>query len=126
MTKKELFVKEISELIEKEKEKNGKSPLSEDSLVFFEALKISEDKAKSAITDKGKDIILYIQNNYSTFNNMFSSKQIAEGMGVPTKSVSASMRGLVSGGYLEKISDKPVIYSITDKGKEYSDVDTEA
>ena len=126
MTKKELFVKEISELIEKEKEKTGKNPLSEDSLVFFEALKITEDNAKPAITDKGKDIILFIQNNYVSFNNMFSSKQIADGMGVPTRSVSASMRGLVSGGYLEKISDKPVIYSITDRGKDYTDTANEA
>lgn len=123
MSKKEKFIELVKVLME-----NVSIDETEwgDALIYFKALQMSEDNAKPAITDKGKDIILFIQNNYVSFNNMFSSKQIADGMGVPTKSVSASMRGLVSGGYLEKISDKPVIYSITEKGKDYTDTANEA
>ena len=90
-----------------------------DALVYFEALKMQKDKEKPVITDKGAEILSYIQNNYQNYKNMFSAKVIAEGMGAATKSVSASMRGLVTGGFLEKISDKPVIYSITDAGKNF-------
>lgn len=90
-----------------------------DALIYFEALKMQKDKEKPVITDKGTEILLYIQNNYQNYKNMFSAKVIAEGMGAATKSVSASMRGLVTGGFLEKISDKPVIYSITDAGKNF-------
>lgn len=90
-----------------------------DALIYFEALKMQKDKEKPVITDKGTEILLYIQNNYQNYKNMFSAKIIAEGMGAATKSVSASMRGLVTGGFLEKISDKPVIYSITDAGKNF-------
>ena len=90
-----------------------------DALVYLEALKMQEDKEKPVITDKGKEILLYIQGNYQSYKNMFSAKVIAEGMGIATRSVSASMRGLVTGGFLEKVSDKPVIYSITDKGKNF-------
>lgn len=90
-----------------------------DALIYFEALKMQKDKEKPVITDKGAEILLYIQNNYQNYKNMFSAKVIAEGMGAATKSVSASMRGLVTGGFLEKISDKPVIYSITDAGKNF-------
>ena len=90
-----------------------------DALVYFEALKMQKDKEKPVITDKGAEILLYIQNNYQNYKNMFSAKAIAEGMGAATKSISASMRGLVTGSFLEKISDKPVIYSITDAGKNF-------
>lgn len=90
-----------------------------DALIYFEALKMQKDKEKPVITDKGAEILLYIQNNYQNYKNMFSAKVIAEGMEAATKSVSASMRGLVTGGFLEKISDKPVIYSITDAGKNF-------
>ena len=90
-----------------------------DALIYFEALKMQKDKEKPVITDKGAEILLYIQNNYQNYKNMFSAKVIAEGMGAATKSISASMRGLVTGGFLEKISDKPVIYSITDAGKNF-------
>ena len=90
-----------------------------DALVYFEALKMQKDKEKPVITNKGAEILLYIQNNYQNYKNMFSAKVIAEGMGVVTRSVSASMRGLVTGGFLEKISDKPVIYSITEAGKNF-------
>ena len=123
MSKKEKFIELVKVLME-----NVSIDETEwsDALIYFEALQMSEDNAKPPITDKGKDIILFIQNNYASFNNMFSSKQIADGMGVPTRSVSASMRGLVSGGYLEKISDKPVIYSITERGKDYTDTANEA
>ena len=123
MSKKEKFIELVKVLME-----NVSIDETEwsDALIYFESLQMSEYNAKPPITDKGKDIILFIQNNYVSFNNMFSSKQIADGMGVPTRSVSASMRGLVSGGYLEKISDKPVIYSITERGKNYTDTENKA
>ena len=37
-----------------------------------------------------------------------------------SKSVSGTMRKLVSDGYFSKSGSNPVMYSLTDKGKEFS------
>lgn len=119
MSKKEKFIEEISEIVENVRKTTGENPLSEDALVYFEALQMSEDKEKPEITEKGKDILIHIQDNISNYEKMFSAKQVAEGMGLVTRSVSASMRGLVAGGFLERVSDKPVLYAVTNKGREF-------
>jgi large conductance mechanosensitive channel protein len=45
------------------------------------------------------------------------AKEIAEGMFISSRAVSGSMRKLVSDGYVEKIGADPVMYLITEKGK---------
>lgn len=112
---KEEFIKNVEEAIKKNPEL-----FSNDSIEFFEVFKsgkLDAEKKKSMFTEKGKEILIYIQEHYQDFNNTFSSKQIGESMNMPAKSVSGSMRSLVANGFIEKINDKPVVYSLTEKGK---------
>jgi predicted transcriptional regulator len=44
-------------------------------------------------------------------------RDIAEGLFINSRAVSGAMRKLVTDGYVEKIGQDPVVYSLTDNGK---------
>jgi predicted transcriptional regulator len=48
---------------------------------------------------------------------MLRAKDIAEGLFINSRAVSGAMRKLVTDGFVEKLGENPVIYSITEKGK---------
>lgn len=108
MSKKELFIKEIEEL---------GATLSKEAMEYFESLK-AEKKTKE-MTEKGAAVLKYLQVNYETMDNTFRSKDIADGLGINGRSVSGTIRSLVTNGYVEKVGEDPVKYAITDLGKEY-------
>lgn len=90
----------------------------EDELVknlvdIFEAQK---DKEKPEITEAGLEILSYMQEVATT---TMKAKDIADGMGLPSRKVSGSIRKLVTDGFVEKFGSSPVIYSLTAKGKEF-------
>jgi Mn-dependent DtxR family transcriptional regulator len=45
------------------------------------------------------------------------AKAIAEAMFISSRSVSGAMRKLVTDGFVEKIGEDPIIYCITEKGR---------
>ena len=49
--------------------------------------------------------------------NTWKAKDIAEGMFISSRTVSGSIRKLVNDGFVEKVGQDPVIYSITEQGK---------
>jgi DNA-binding MarR family transcriptional regulator len=49
---------------------------------------------------------------------MFSAKQIAEYAFITSRQVSGAIRKLVTDGYCEKVGQDPIIYSLTDLGKQ--------
>lgn len=49
---------------------------------------------------------------------MLKAKDIAEGMIVSSRAVSGAMRKLCSDGFVEKIGQDPVMYSLTDAGRQ--------
>lgn len=113
MTNKELFIKEMEELID-----SSDIELSEKAMEFFNQLK--EGKVSTTgFTENGKKILTYMQENYEKHNNTFKSKEIGEGLFLSGRSVSGSMRKLVTDGYVEKISINPIAYGLTDLGKDY-------
>lgn len=116
MTKKEAFISEIEEIIENVRKTTGKSPLSDDAEAYFNVLKGDGDKEKPAFTEKGKAILEFMQENKDTYNNIFKAKEIGEGMGISSRTASGAMRKLVTDGYLEKMGENPVSYSLTDLG----------
>lgn len=91
-----------------------------DALAYFEAFKNSIDKAsnKPKFTDNGKLILQYLKDNEQATQNMFKSREVAEGIFISSKSVSGSMRKLVNDGFVEKIGQDPIIYALTDAGRE--------
>lgn len=52
--------------------------------------------------------------------NKFKSKDIGERLGISGRSVSGSIRSLIALGYVEKISNEPVVYALTDAGMNFN------
>ena len=50
------------------------------------------------------------------YMNVFSSKQLGELLFMSARSVSGSMRKLVTEGYVEKAGSNPVTYKLTENG----------
>ena len=48
---------------------------------------------------------------------MYKARDIAEGMSLSSKAVSGAMRKLVTDGYVEKVGKDPVVYMISENGK---------
>ena len=91
-------------------------PMSKEANLYWEALVNGEDKTeKPLFTDNGKIILKYMQDNQDTV--MWKSKDIAEGILISARGVSGAMRKLVTDGFVEKIGKDPIIYTLTEKGK---------
>lgn len=82
---------------------------------FWEAFKTG--KSVGGMTEIGQKIIAYMQENQEQESNSFKAKTIAEGLFMSSRSVSSSMRKLITDGYVTKIAGNPVIYSLSDLGK---------
>lgn len=117
MNKKDMFVAMVEELVA-----GGKvDPIKHgDALAYFEAFKSSVDSSakKAKFTDNGKLILQYMRDNIDETQNMFKARVVAEGIFISSRSVSGSMRKLVTDGYVEKIGADPIIYSLTENGKQ--------
>lgn len=91
------------------------NPMPENLIEYWEKFKgITADGDKPLFTEKGKQILAFLQEHPET--TTWKCKDIAEGMFVASRSVSGSIRRLVTDGYVEKVGQDPVIYSITEKG----------
>ena len=86
---------------------------------FFEELKNNKTKSSKEMTENGQKSLTWMQENFEFMNNVFTSKEIAEGLFTSGRSVSGSMRKLVNDGYVEKIGTNPVQYALTEKGMNY-------
>lgn len=110
MSKKEVFVKEITEAV-----KNGLQ-LSQDATDYLNGLIASGDSGKPKFTENGKLVLKYMQQNKESYKNLFKAKDIGEGMGISSRTASGAMRKLVTDGYVEKIGSDPVVYALTSEG----------
>ena len=112
MTKKEKFIECVEDALFSKIDLNELDP---DIVAYWQALKGNSDDNKPMFTDNGKLILQFLRDNQST--PMWKAKDIAEGLFISSRGVSGAMRKLVTDGYVEKVGQDPVIYSITDNGK---------
>lgn len=112
MTKKEKFIEAVEEAFFS---KVNLEELDSDIVLYWEAFKGKEEKEKPMFTDNGKLILKYLQENQSI--PMWKAKDIAEGLFISSRTVSGAIRKLVTDGYVEKVGQDPVIYSLTENGK---------
>lgn len=89
--------------------------MPEDVKIYWEAFKGKEEIEKPMFTDNGKLILKYLKEHLET--PMWKAKDIAEGLFISSRTVSGSIRKLVSDGFVEKVGQDPVIYMITEQGK---------
>ena len=105
---KEKFIETIETLIEK-----YPNEFTEEAISYFNALK-DTSVDKETLTKKGIEILKAMRE----LDKMVKAKDIADFMGVSSRGVSGSMRKLCNDGYVEKIGKDPIIYALTDLGKE--------
>lgn len=113
MTKQQEFVNWVDSLIA-----NQSHPIepSENVKAYLEAIRTSTiQNEKPEFTNNGRIILKYLQEQ--PFGSMYKAKDIAEQLGIASRSVSGAMRKLVTDGYVEKIGKEPVIYTLTELGK---------
>ena len=121
MNKKDLFVMMVEAFLEKGTVEGTLSTSQlDEAIAYFNAFKSTQDKKadKPQFTDNGKLILKAMIENNEERANMFSAKQIAEYAFITSRQVSGAIRKLVADGYCEKVGQDPIIYSLTDLGKQ--------
>ena len=81
---------------------------------------IKDEETSVKITESGKKILLFMQENEETMNNVFTSKAIAEAFFTSGRSIAGSMRKLVSDKFVSKEGKDPIRYSLTEAGRSLS------
>ena len=112
MSKKQEFIDYVKVLMTAAEEP---VEMSENVKAYWDAFTSTKEEDKPEFTDNGKMILKYMQEQVDTEN--FKAKDIGEGLFISSRTVSGSIRKLVTDGYVEKIGQDPVIYTLTEKGK---------
>lgn len=121
MTKKEAFIKIIQTEIFDRTDIYAENYPDEYELAasFWEDFKDGKVKNSGVMTENGKKLLSWMQENVDTMTNLFTSKEAAEALFTSGRSIAGSMRKLVNDGYVEKTGKDPVQYSLTEAGKNY-------
>ena len=82
---------------------------------YIEAIS-NKENMKPELTDNGKLILDYFQKSEVT---LLKAKDVAEGLFISSKAASGSLRKLVNDGFCEKVGQDPVVYTLTEKGKNF-------
>lgn len=89
---------------------------SETIMAYIEAMKENTKKQES-LTENGARVLAFLQTADSL---TFKAKDIGEALGVASRTVSGALRKLVNDGFVDKMGENPVIYALTEKGKNYN------
>lgn len=112
LTKREIFIKELSELIDSFST-DINDVFSPEALEYY--YDILKGKASAGgLTEAGEKILKYMKENKTKYNNIFNSKLIGEGLFMSPRSVSGSIRKLITDGYVSKTPGNPVTYNLID------------
>jgi thiamine monophosphate kinase len=129
MTKKETFIKFIEVAIKIAEDEityingiNEKYNITTDdyniAMEFWEDYKKCLTPPKD-MTENGLKVLTWMREHIEEMSNVFTAKEIGEGLFTSGRSISGSMKKLVNDGYVEKIGKNPVQYSLTETGKLY-------
>ena len=117
---KKIFIETIEKLIA-----SGELYLEDAAAAGFQSFKDSLKKGESTseVSEAGARVLEWMQTSIDNYNNIASAKTISEQMGLPSsRSVSGTMRKLIELGYVTKSGTNPVHYSLTEKGREYTNL----
>ena len=93
------------------------NPMPDNLVEYWEKFKgVKGEGEKPLFTENGKQILTYLQEHSDV--EIWKSRDIAEGLLISSRSISGALRKLVADGFVEKVGQDPIIYSITEKGKE--------
>lgn len=114
MSKKQEFIKYVKEL-QAHCDAYSTIEMNDEARLYWEAFCGTDDVEKPMFTDNGKLILKYMQEHQQ--EGMWKARDIAEGLFINSRAVSGAMRKLVTDGFVEKVAQDPVVYSLTDNGK---------
>lgn len=77
---------------------------------------LAPTSTKAEMTKNGAAVLRYLQKHPE---DILTAKAIGEEMSISSRTVSGSMRKLVTDNYVEKMGKNPSSYRITDKGINY-------
>lgn len=83
---------------------------------YWAMFKDEQKKEKPLFTDNGKLILSYLK-EHDKERATWKASDIAEGLFISSRSVSGAIRKLVTDGFVEKVSTDPIIYAITEQGR---------
>ena len=113
MSKKQEFISYVNELIVAAPDVVP----SEDAKAYWEGFTTTDTKEKPALTDNGKIVLKTMQDNLDV--EKWKAKDVSEKAMISPRTASGAMRKLVLDNFVEKISDDPCVYVITEKGKNF-------
>ena len=117
---KQEFIEFLDALMEAAPEVVAKK-MTDDIKEYISVLK-TEKNSKVVITDNGKVVLKFLQEQAQDKNasSFMKARDIAEQVGLTSRSVSGSLRKLVNDGFCDKMAGDPVLYQITEKGKQFN------
>lgn len=115
--RKDIFIETVERLFE-----DNKNTIPPSALDFFEDYKKGRSGGAKEITDKGITVIEAMKN----IDGWATAKAIGEVMEVSGRSVSGTMKKLVTDGFVEKQAGNPAVYKLTEKGANFEAVSAEA
>lgn len=113
---KQEFLNFVKILMEENPEKT-KELMTENIANYLKALESGKKDEKPPLTENGKMILAYLQ---SAPTAPYKAKDIAEALGLSSRTVSGSIRKVCADGFVEKAGSDPALYIITDKGQNFN------
>lgn len=121
MTKREKFIEFVEHMMTQMNFSTSELEENKDAIDFFASLKATTaESEKPLFTEKGKIIFQFMKDNKETYNNMFKAKDIGEKLAISSRGAAATIRKLITDGYVEKFGDEPVVYSLTTLGENFN------
>ena len=121
MTKRDKFIEFVEHMMTQMNFSASELEENKDAIDFFASLKATTaEQEKPLFTEKGKIIFQFMKDNKETYNNMFKAKDIGEKLAISSRGAAATIRKLITDGYVEKFGDEPVVYSLTTLGENFS------
>lgn len=121
MTKREKFIEFVEHMMTQMNFSASELEEHKEAIDFFASLKATTaEQEKPLFTEKGKIIFQFMKDNKETYNNMFKAKDIGEKLAISSRGAAATIRKLITDGYVEKFGDEPVVYSLTTLGENFS------
>ena len=121
MTKREKFIEFVEHMMTQMNFSASELEENKDAIGFFASLKATTaEQEKPLFTEKGKIIFQFMKDNKETYNNMFKAKEIGEKLDISSRGAAATIRKLITDGYVEKFGNEPVVYSLTTLGENTS------
>ena len=82
----------------------------------YNMLQEQQTMEKPMFTESGLSILEYLQ---TCDAKSLKARDIADGMVISSRQVSGAIRKLVTDGFVDKYGQNPIIYSLTEKGRNF-------